>query len=292
MRRRDILRLAGAPLLASCSRRRTIVVGSKNFTEQSLLGELVALRIEGAGIPVDRKLYLGGTLVCHSALVAGQIDVYVEYTGTAFTAILKQAPLNDPAEVLRRTREAYRAQFGVEVLPPLGFDNTFAIIVRGEDARRLGLRSISDSAPHTPGWTAGFGPEFMERADGYRGLAAAYGLKLREAPRIMDLGLTYRALAERKVDLIAGDSTNGLITALDLAVLADDRRYFPPYEAVPLVRAETLRVHPPVRSALEGLAGTISNETMRRLNFEVDGRHRDAREVAAEFLAGLSGGKR
>jgi osmoprotectant transport system permease protein len=262
-----------------------IVIGSKNFTEQTILGELLAQHVERAtGYRVDRRFYLGGTLICHSALVAGEIDIYVEYTGTAYTAILKQKPISDAPEVYKRVRTAYASRFGVECAAPLGFNNTFAIMIRGDVGRRLGIRTISDAARHAPRWTAGFGNEFMEREDGYRGLAAAYGLHFAEQPRIMDLGLTYRALAERKVDVIAGDATNGLIQALDLQVLADDRRYFPPYEAVPLVRSEVLERNPKLRQALAALGGTISDDTMRRLNYAADGLHQDTADVVKRFL--------
>ena len=265
--------------------RAKIVVGSKNFTEQSILGELLAQQVEReTGLSVERKLYLGGTLICHNALVAGEIDMYVEYTGTAFTAVLKQKPINDAREVYRQIQEAYSSSFGVELTEPLGFNNTFAIIVRGEAARRLNLKTLSGAAAHTPQWTAAFGPEFMEREDGFRGLAAAYNLKFAEPPRIMDLGLTYRAVADGKVDLIAGDSTDGLIASLDLFVLADDRRYFPPYEGVPLVRRQILDAHPALRPALAKLGGKISDDMMRRMNYEVDGKHRDSREVVRDFL--------
>jgi osmoprotectant transport system substrate-binding protein len=285
-------RIAGALLLvsiAACGRNRagTIVVASKNFTEQSILAELVAQQIERAGLQVNRRFYLGGTLLCHQALVSGRIDVYVEYTGSAFTAILKRKPVHDPREVYRQTSEAYARQFGVMLAEPLGFNNTFAILVRGDAARRLQLKSISDAVRHSPEWKAAFGPEFMEREDGFRGLAALYGLRFREPPRVMDLGLTYRALAEGKIDLIAGDSTNGLIAALDLAALDDDRGYFPPYEAVPFVRAAALAAHPDLGPALAALGGKIPDATMRRLNQAVDGEHRDAPAVVREFLAGL-----
>jgi len=262
-----------------------VVVGSKNFTEQSILGEILAQQIErSTALRVDRRYYLGGTLLCHNALVAGQIDMYVEYTGTALTAILKRTPIAGAAEVYRLVRDAYRSQYGVELAAPLGFNNTFAILVRGETARNLGVRSLSEAAEYTPSWRAAFGPEFMEREDGFSGLARLYGLRFREAPKIMDLGLTYRALAENQVDLIAGDSTNGLIETLDLVSLDDDRGYFPPYEAVPLVRAATLAEHPGLMAVLNRLGGTISNSQMRRLNYAVDGEHRDLAKVVAAFL--------
>ena len=287
MRRREVLALL--PLAAACrGSRRKLVVASKNFTEQSILGELLAQTAERAGEPVNRRFYLGGTLICHTALVAGRIDMYVEYTGTAFTAILKRKPIKDPLEVYRQTREAYRRDFGVELTEPLGFNNTFAILVRGETARRLAIRTLSEAAGHTPGWKAGFGPEFMEREDGFRGLAATYGLRFAETPRVMDLGLTYRALADGRIDVIAGDATNGLIAALDLFHLEDDRRYFPPYEAVPFVRIDTLERHAGLRERLRALGGTIPDDRMRRLNYAVDGQHRDSRAVVRDFLDSLA----
>ena len=273
-------------LVPSCSRSGgRIVIGSKNFTEQILLGELLAQYLEAkTKLRVERRLNLGGTFICHRAIVSGQIDLYVEYTGTALTAILNRAPVRDPRQAYQQVRDAYLAQFGIEWLRPLGFENTFAIVVRGEDARRLNLRTISDLAPHAPRWRAGFGYEFMERADGFPGLARTYGLRFAEPPRIMDLGLIYRALRERQVDVVAGNSTDGVIAALDLVALDDDRHYFPPYEAVPIVRVETLRRHPELRALLEQLGGRISAEEMRRLNYAVDGEHRDPREVIRAFL--------
>jgi osmoprotectant transport system substrate-binding protein len=272
--------------LGGCStnQSRKIIVGSKNFTEQSILGELLAQHLERSGFAVNRKLYLGGTLICHSALVAGGIDLYVEYTGTAYTAVLKNKPTSDPGEVYRQTRDAYRSQFGVELTEPLGFDNKFVILIRGETARRLKLNTLSEAAAFTPQWKAGFGSEFIEREDGFRGLASTYNLKFAEPPRVMDLGLSYRALAEGKLDLIAGDATGGLIDSLDLFILKDDKGYFPPYEAVPFVRSQSLDRHAGLRQALAALGGKISDADMRRLNLAVDGERRDTRAVVGEFL--------
>ena len=284
MRRAALLLLFA--LLAGCgpAREERIVVGSKNFTEQVVLGELIAQHLENrTGLAVERRFYLTGSYICHQSLRAGRIDLYAEYTGTALTAILKEQPQGNPREVLARVRQAYAERFGLEVLEPLGFENTFAIVVRGEDARRLNLKTLSQAAAFAPGWRAGFGYEFMERPDGYAGLAATYGLRFAAPPRIMDLGLLYRALKEKQVDLVAGNSTDGLIAALDLAVLEDDRRYFPPYEAVPIVRRETLARHPAVRAALAEFAGRITAEEMRRLNYAVDAEHRDVAEVVREF---------
>jgi glycine betaine/choline ABC-type transport system substrate-binding protein len=262
---------------------RRIAVGSKDFTEQIILGELLAQVIEAkTGLGVERRFDLGGNLA-HEALAAGEIDAYVEYTGTALTAILRHKPLTDPKEVYRRVKEDYAVRFGVEWTEPLGFNNTFAILVRGEDARRYHLNTISDAARYAPKWRAGFGQDFMSRPDGYAGFARTYRLKFAEL-REMDLSLTYRALVERQVDLIAGNSTDGLIARHDLVQLVDDRNYFPPYDAVPLVRQETLKQYPELRQPLSALKDLLSVEEMRQLNFQVDGEHRPVPEVVKEFL--------
>lgn len=278
---------AGAVALGSCGavRHDEIVVGSKNFSEQALLGEIVAQHLEArTHREVTRRFYLAGSYICQQALLAGRIDLYVEYTGTALTAILHDPLQSDSAEVLRRVRSEYQRRFGLEVFPSLGFNNTFAIVVRGEDARRLHLKTISDAVPFAHEWRAGFGYEFMERPDGFGGLARTYGLAFRETPRILDLGLLYRALLEKQVDIVAGNSTDGLLAARDLTMLEDDKHYFPPYDAVPVVRADALARFPQMRAALLELAGKINDEEMRRMNYEVDGEHRDIADVAREFL--------
>ena len=274
-------------VLGSCggSRRDEIVVGSKNFSEQALLGEIVAQHLEArTHREVTRRFYLAGSYICQQALLAGRMDLYVEYTGTALTAILHDPLEADPAAVYERVRSEYRRRFGLEVLPSLGFNNTFAIVVRGEDARRLHLTTISDAAPYARDWRAGFGYEFMERPDGFAGMARTYGLAFRETPRILDLGLLYRALLEKQADIVAGNSTDGLLATRDLTMLEDDKHYFPPYEAVPVVRADALARFPEMRAALMELAGKINDEEMRRMNYEVDGEHRDIADVAREFL--------
>jgi osmoprotectant transport system permease protein len=265
---------------------RRVVVASKDFTEQRILGELVAQAIEdGAGVAVERRFELSGD-ICHRGIVAGEIDAYVEYTGTAFTAILKHDPITDPREVYDQVKREYESQFGVEWLDPLGFNNTFAILVRGDDARSLGLRTISDAARYASRWQAGFGQDFMSRQDGYPGFARTYGLKFAAPPREMDLSITYQALANRQVDLIAGNSTDGLIDKLGLFQLEDDRRYFPPYEAAPIVRREVLARYPEIRAAIKSLAGRLTDAEMRRLNYAVDSEKRDVREIVREFLYG------
>jgi osmoprotectant transport system substrate-binding protein len=275
-----------AAFLTSCgSERNTIVVGSKNFSEQALLGEILAQHIEArTHLPVTRRFYLAGSYICQQALLAGRIDTYVEYTGTAMTAILHDPIEKDPSAVFGRVKSEYQQRFRLDVLPSLGFNNTFAIVIRGEDARRLNLKTMSDAASHAPQWRAGFGYEFMERPDGYEGLARIYGLRFAEPPRILDLGLLYRALLEKQVDLVAGNSTDGLLSARDLVILADDKDYFPPYDAVPIIRSETETRHPEVGAAIAELGGKISDEEMQKMNFAVDGQHRDAADVAREFL--------
>ena len=266
-----------------------LVVASKNFTEQVILGELMAQYLEQKlSIRVDRKLNLGGTFICHKALEAGEIDLYVEYTGTAYTAILHKEPKSDPDAVLEETRSAYRSEFDAEWTAPLGFNNTFAMIIRSEDARNLGIRTISDCARYTPGWKAGFGYEFIERKDGFPGLATTYGLKFAAQPTVMDLNLIYKAAAEKQVDFIAGDSTNGMIPKFNLFVLEDDKKYFPPYEAAPVVRRLSLERFDGLEEALNALGGKITEPQMRQMNYAVDVEQRDVKQVVAEFLKKLA----
>ncbi|MCP9785509.1 ABC transporter permease/substrate-binding protein [Cyanobium sp. N5-Cardenillas] len=254
----------------------TVRIGSKSFTEQLILGELLAQQIEASTpLNVKRDFGLGGTGLIHAAVRSGRIDGYVEYTGTAWTTLLDQPPpppqTPDPGRrVFEETRRLYGERFGLTVFPSLGFENSFAILVRRAEARRLGIATISEAAPHTPRWRAGFGYEFLNRPDGFAGLARRYGLRFAQPPEAMDLGLTYRALAEGRVDLIAGDTTNGLIPALDLQQLQDDRHYFPPSDAVPVFNAATLRRRPELVPVIEALAGRIPAATMQSLNAQVD----------------------
>jgi osmoprotectant transport system permease protein len=261
-----------------------VVVGSKDFTESALLAEIIAQMLEARGVSVERRFELGGNLP-HDALVNGTLDLYPEYTGTAYTAILHHKPVTDPRAVYAQVKQEYSDKFHVDVSQPLGFENTFAILIRGADARKLKLKTISDAAPQTNTWRAGFGQDFMSREDGFPGFSKAYGLKFAEV-REMDLSLTYIALSSRQVDLIAGNSTEGRIATLDLFQLADDRHYFPPYEAVYLVRQDTLARVPALREVLDKLANAISTEEMRRLNYEIDGNRRDPKEVVREWIGG------
>jgi osmoprotectant transport system substrate-binding protein len=262
------------------------VIGAKNFTEQVILGELLAQEIEAhSQLKVERRFYLAGSYICNQALAAGRIDAYVEYTGTALTAILKQPVDRDSNSVLTAVRNLYGSRFHVFVGDPLGFENTFAMVIRGEDAERLHLHTLSEATRYTPQWKLGVGYEFEQRPDGLPGLSAAYGFKFDGAPRTMDLGLLYRALTAHQVDMIAANSTDGPIEALHLAALEDDRHYFPPYQAVPLVREEALARWPEMRVALQALAGRVTADDMRAMNEAVDGQHRDAAEVVHEFRA-------
>jgi glycine betaine/choline ABC-type transport system substrate-binding protein len=261
-----------------------VTIGSKDFTESALLAEIVAQMLEARGVSVERRFELGGNLP-HDAVVSGTMDLYPEYTGTCYTAILHHAPITDPRAVYNQVKQEYAEKFNVEVSAPVGFENTFAILVRGEEARRLNLKTISDAAPHTRSWRAGFGQDFMSRQDGYPGFSKSYGLNFAEV-REMDLSLTYIALSSRQVDLIAGNSTEGRIATLDLFQLADDKHYFPPYEAVYIVRQDTLARVPALREVLTKLANSISTDEMRKLNYDVDGNRRDPREVIKQWIGG------
>jgi osmoprotectant transport system permease protein len=274
-----------ALLLGAHQSKTVITIGSKNFTEQVILGELLAQQIEHhTSLTVKRQFDLGGTFVLHDALRRGQVDGYVEYTGTAWTAILKRPPISDAQRVWKETAKRYQSQFDLTVFPSLGFDNTFAILVRKGDAQRHHLHTISDLVPLTPTWRAGFGFEFLNRRDGYQGLSHRYGLVFRTPPREMDLGLTYRALADGQVDVIAGNATDGQIAALNFTHLVDDRHYFPPYQAVPVFNSASLRRHPELVGVIKALVGTLDASTMGELNRQVDLEHRQPAEVVGNYL--------
>jgi osmoprotectant transport system substrate-binding protein len=275
--------------LALCSacvaRKPELTVGSKNFTEQLILGELLAQYLENiCHMPIERRFYLAGTYICQQAILAGRIDMYVEYTGTALAAILKQPFSGNSEGAYELIKNEYRRRFGLDVMPPLGFNNSFAMVMRGEDARRLGLKTLSQLAGASSRLRLGVGYEFLERQDGYKGLVSTYGLGFAEAPRVMDLGLLYRALQNKSVDVVAGNNTDGLIAAMGLVVLDDDRHYFPPYDAVPIVRPEVFQKCPEARTAFERLAGRISADDMRAMNYSVDGQKKDAAAVVRNFL--------
>ena len=277
--------LIAAAFLCCCSSPHRLTVGSKNFSEQLILGEILAQHLERRlNQKIERKLNLGGTLLAQQALASGQIDLYPEYTGTALMAVLKFPPSSDPATVLTRVREEYQKRWKLEWLAPLGFNNSFAMVVRGADARKNGLETISDATRSQTGWVLGVGYEFITREDGLAGLLKTYHLRLQGAPKTMDLGLLYKALEQKQVDMIAASATDGVLSVLDVKVLQDDKHYFPPYEAAPVVRSDALAAHPGMREALSELGGKLPNNTMQKLNYEMDGKHRPVAAIAREFL--------
>jgi len=278
--------IVGAFDVSGCRRAQQarITVGSKFFTEQVLLAELLAQQIEAkTGIKVERKTNLGGTLLVHKALLAGDLDLYVEYTGTALTAVLHEAPSGDSSSVYNRVKQLYADRFHLELTEPLGFENTFAMVIRGDDADKMHIRRTSDIAAIAPSWRIGVGYEFLERPDGFKGWSERYKLHFAGEPQVMDLGLLYRALQDRKVDIVAGNSTDGLVDSLGFVALNDELRYFPPYDAVPVVRQSTLAEYPGLRGALAELAGKVSAADMRRMNYAVDGRLNDPADVVRQF---------
>lgn len=266
-----------------------LAVGSKNFTEQLILGEILKQSLETACRgPVEGRFYLAGTYICQQAILAGRIDTYVEYTGTAMAAILKDRINGDAAGVFDYVRQQYKRRFNLDVMAPLGFNNSFAMVMRPDEAQMLGVKTLSQLAPVAPRLKLGVGYEFLERPDGFQGLVRTYGLHFAEAPRVMDLGLLYRALENKSVDIVAGNNTDGLIAARGLLVLDDDKRYFPPYDAVPIVRPGLFDKCPQARAAFDSLAGRITADQMRAMNYAVDGEKKDAGDVAREFLARIA----
>jgi osmoprotectant transport system substrate-binding protein len=214
---------------------------------------------------------------------AGKVDLYVEYTGTALNAVLNESPTGDSAAVYQRVKQLYAQRFNFAVTEPLGFENTFAMVIRGDDAQRLHLQRTSDIVPFAAKWRVGVGFEFLERSDGFKGWSERYGLHFAQQPSVMDLGLIYRALQDHKVDIVAGNSTDGVIDSLHLVILEDDRHYFPPYDAVPIVRQATLEQFPQLRAVLAELGGKVTGPDMRHLNYLVDAEQRDVAAVVRDF---------
>jgi len=283
----SLLALSGC---AGSAAKRVIKVGSKNFTEQVVLGEILAQHLEHRlHQSVERRLNLGGTLLAHEALVSREIDLYPEYTGTALAAVLKQPLDNDPAAVLAKVRSAYAASFHVDWLEPLGIDDSFAMVITGAEARARNLTTLSDASRSVQSWKLGVGYEFEQRVDGLSALNKTYHLRWNGAPKTMDLGLLYKALEQGQVTMIAANATDGLLSKMDLTVLSDDQHAFPPYQVCIVARQDSMRDMPGLREALDELSGKLTNARMQELNFQVDGRHRPVAEVAAEFLkqAGL-----
>lgn len=289
MDRRTFLSALTLTMCSGCvSHANQISVGSKNFTEQLILGEILKQSLESVcHMPVDGRFYLAGTYICQQAILAGRIDTYLEYTGTALAAVLKLQPSGDSQAMYEVVKEQYKRRFHLDVMPPLGFNNSFAMVMRGEDARQRGLTKLSQLAPISPELRLGCGYEFLEREDGYKGLVKAYDLRFKDAPRVMDLGLLYRALENNSVDIVAGNNTDGLIRALGLVVLEDDKHYFPPYDAVPIVNPTLFKKCVNASEVFQKLAGRITAEQMRAMNYAVDGEKKDAAAVAREFLSNL-----
>jgi osmoprotectant transport system permease protein len=284
-----VLLLAGLTIVNYQQAPATIVIGSKNFTEQVILGELLAQQIEShTHLKVDRRFNLGGTFICHEAVRTGKIDGYVEYTGTSLTAILKQKPISNSQVVFDRVKQDYAQKFKLEVMPSLGFENTFAMMIRSEDAQKFKIETLSEAAKYTSQWQAGFGYEFLERTDGYPGLAKTYGLNFANPPKQMELGLVYKALAEKQVDFTAGNSTEGLVSVLNLTILADDKNYFPPYQAVPIFNQATLKKYPELRTVIDRLAGLISTKEMQNMNYQVDNQSRPVEQIVHDLIQAKS----
>lgn len=285
------LRLPGMAILlliaAACSRPRPLTVGFKNFTEQYILGEILAQQIERRLSQKVERRNLSATLLLQQALVNSEIDLYPEYTGTALTTVLKLPPASDAATVLSRVRDEYRKRWKLEWLDPFGFDNSFALVIRAEDSRQRGVRTLSDAARDRRGWVLGVGYEFFQRPDGLPRLQQVYALRLKGQPSAMDLGLLYRALEQKQVDMVAASATDGRLSVMEAVVLQDDRGCFPPYEAAPIVRAAALNLNPGLRKALHELAGKLDNRAMQKLNYELDGKHRAVRDVARDFLSAI-----
>jgi osmoprotectant transport system substrate-binding protein len=277
------LLITAALVLSSCSKGPTITVGSKNFSEQLILGEIVAQHLEKTmHATVVRKLDLGGTLLAQQAIQNGEIDIYPEYTGTALTAVLKLPPESDPAKTLELVRAGYK-KWGLEWMPPLGFNNTFAMVIRKADADERKVKTISDAARFTKGWKLGVGYEFVNRPDGLSGLIQTYGLNAKGSVKTMDLGLLYQSLEEAQVDMVAGNSTDGLLSTKPFIVLEDDKHYFPPYDAALIVRTATLEKFPGLKEALASLSGKITTAKMQEMNNDLDGKHIPVRQIANNF---------
>jgi osmoprotectant transport system permease protein len=261
-----------------------IVVGSKNYSEQLILGNMLADLVESkTDIEVERKLNLGGSQVAFGAIKNGDVDMFVEYTGTGLVNILNQSPQSDPDKVYDYVKKEFKEQFGIDMLKPLGFNNTYALAVRPDSAEQYNLNTISDLAKVSEGMIMGPTIEFPNREDGLIGLSKTYNLKFKDVKAI-DGGLRYTALDNHKSDVIDAFSTDGLIEEFGLKVLEDDKNFFPPYYAVPIVKEETIKEHPELKEVLNSLAGVLTDDKMRKLNYKVDSLKESPAKVAKEFL--------
>ena len=273
-----------APMLTGCSGNDKVVIGSKNFTENEILAEMMAQIIEkNSKIEVERKINMGGTLVCFEAIQKGQIDIYPEYTGTALMDELKLPVNNDPDEVYNTVSTKFESQFGIKWLKKLGFNNTFAVALPADLAQKNHIESISDLAPYAKDYVFGGAQEFFNRGDGYPGLIKAYGLTFKSTSK-MDDSLKYQAVGQNKVQVIDAFATDGQLKALNLKVLKDDKNFFPPYDAAPIVREDTLKKYPQIEDLLNKLGGQMNDETMQELNYKADNQKESIEKVASDFL--------
>jgi osmoprotectant transport system substrate-binding protein len=262
----------------------TIRVGSKDFTEQFIIGEMYALVLEDAGFQVERKLNLGGTPVAQAALESNEIDLYPEYTGTGLLTVLKQPANSNQEEVYQTVADGYKEQFNLVWLEPSPMNNTQALAMTQEGSDSLGVKTISDLAAKAGELTMIGPPEFEAREDGLPGIKAGYGDFELEEYKAVDPGLRYQALVDGEADVAVAFGTDGEIAAFDLVLLEDDRQLFPPYQVAPVIRQEALDANPGIADALNELSPLLTNEIMQQLNYEVSGNQREPAEVAREFL--------
>lgn len=267
----------------------TFRVGSKNFTEQYLLGEIYAAALEHAGIKVERRINLGGTLIAHKALTSDEIDMYPEYTGTALVAVLKAEAISDADKVYAMVRAHYEKEWGVTWLNPAGINNGYAIIVRPETAKQHGLATLSDLGKVAKKLVIGAGPEYLDRKDGLPGLKAVYGAEFAEFKQFAKLGLRYDALIAKQVDVVNGYATDWQIGDQKFVPLADDKNLFPPYFAAPVIRQAALTTFPKAAETLNRTSALLDNAVMRGLNAEVEKNKREPRDVAKAFLKAKGG---
>ncbi|HAC64346.1 MAG TPA: glycine/betaine ABC transporter substrate-binding protein [Cyanothece sp. UBA12306] len=263
----------------------TVIIGSKNYTEQLILGEILAQTIEkNTDLKVERKFSLGGASIIFEAVKSRQIDGYVELSGTAFTQILKQNPISNPQIVYEKVKQIYDKKFNLEVMPSLGFENKYAMMIRQEDSQKYNINTLSQAAKYTPQWQAAFDQVFMSREDGYRGLVKTYGIKFTNVPKTMEPSLMYSALANKQVDFISGYSTEGTLKLFNFKILEDDKKCFPPYELLPVFNQEILKKYPQLVPAIKQLAGQISREEMQQLNYQADTQKGTVRKLVQNFL--------
>ena len=279
--------LAGAVVLAGLAGpavAQTVKVGSKNFTEQYVLAEIYAAALENAGIKVERKINLGGTLIAHQALVTGEIDLYPEYTGTALISVVKGKVQSDPDAVYKEVKDFYETNFKVTWLKPDAINNGYALLVRPETAAAHNLKTLSDLGKVASTLVLGAGPEFSERADGLPGLKATYGAVFKEFKQFAKLGLRYDALAAKQIEVANGFATDWQIADGKLVALDDDKRLFPPYYVAPVIRQDTLAANPQIAATLDALSPLLDNDTMRKLNARVEKDREEPKDVAKAFL--------